>query len=155
MGIDCIPVAGLNNDVIARHRSEVCSPFCLESLGVLEKYGEVPGEVDGIPLRPAVLSTNYNSGRRREDGLAPTKAILQSNAEDEVMERAGPIETQPFRLRIYADEFVSVSLAEDVGAVAWDSLARGIWGYPFAPEREVYNDRSKHRGILSLVVPIV
>jgi hypothetical protein len=107
---------------------------------MLKKYGEVSGEVNGIPLGPAVLGLDYDPCCRREDGLAPSIAILQSDTEDEVMERAGPIETHPFGSWAYANEIVSVSLTEHVGPVAWDLLSGGIGGYPFTPEREVYDD---------------
>ena len=80
MGIDCVPVAGLNDDVVAGQRPEVRSPLDVESQAMLEKYSEVSGKVDGIPLGPAVLGLDYDPGRRREDGLAPAEAILQSDA---------------------------------------------------------------------------
>jgi hypothetical protein len=150
MGIDCVPVAELDDDVIARQRPEVRSPFDVESPGILEKNGEVSGRVDGIPLGPAVLGLDYDPGRGREDGLAPAIAILQADAEDEVMERAGPIETHWSGSWICAHEVIGVSLAEHVGSVAWDFLAGGIGSDPFAPEGEVYDDWDKHRGILAL-----
>jgi hypothetical protein len=37
--------------------------------------------------------------------------------------------------------------------VAWDFCARGVRSYPFAPERKVYDNWSKHRGILALELP--
>ncbi len=150
MGIDGVPVTGLNDDVVAGKRPEVHSPFDIERAGMFETYSQVSDNVDGIPLGPAVLGLDNDPGRRREDGLAPAKAILQSDAEDEVMERAGPVETHPSGSRIDADEIVSVSLTEHVGSVAWNPLAGGIGGHPFAPEGEVYDDWSKHRGILTL-----
>jgi hypothetical protein len=106
--------------------------------------------VDRIPLEAAVLGLDDGPGCSGEDRPAPSKAILQSDAEEEVMERAGPIETPPFRLGINADEIIGVSLAEDLCPMAWDFLTGGVRGNPFAPKREVYDDRSRHRGILAL-----
>jgi hypothetical protein len=150
MGIDCVPLAELDDDVVAGQLPEVRSPFDVEGSGILEKNGEVSGGVDGISLGPAVLGLDYDPGSRREDGLAPAKTILQADAEDEVMERAGLIETHWPGSRISAHEVIGISLAEHVGSVAWDFLAGGIGGDPFAPEGEVYDDWGKHRGILAL-----
>jgi hypothetical protein len=144
MGIDYIPVAGLDDNVVAGQRLEVCGLAGVESPGMLDKYGEVPGEVDGIPFRPAVLRLDYDPGRRREDRLTPAIAILQPDAEDKVMERAGPIETPVSRARINADDIVSISLTKQVGSVAWDFLAGGVGSDPFTPQREIYDDRSDH-----------
>jgi hypothetical protein len=47
--------------------------------------------------------------------------------------------------RIDADEIISVSLAQHVGSVAWDFRARGVRSYPFAPERKVDDNWSKHK----------
>ena len=84
MGVERVPVAGLDDDVVAGQRSEVRSPLDVESQGMLEKDGKVSGEVDGIPLGPAVLGLDDGPGCSREDGLAPAKAIRQSDAKDEV-----------------------------------------------------------------------
>jgi hypothetical protein len=153
MGINYVPVAGFNKDVVARQLPEVRSPFCSESSGVLDQYGEVSGDVDGIPLRPSIFGLDDNPIRGREDGPTPTIAILQPDAEEEVMDRAGAIKTHTTGLRIDADEIISVSLAQQVGSVARDFCARGVRNDPFAPERKVYDNWSKHRGILALEMP--
>src|SRR5512139_254221 len=119
MSIECVPVVAFDHNVVAGQLPEVCSLFGVESPGILEKYGYVSSQVDGIPLRPSIFNPDDDSSRSREDGLTPTKAILQSDAENKVMERVGPIETRSTGPRIYADEIISVSVAKHVGSVAW------------------------------------
>jgi hypothetical protein len=80
--------------------------------------------------------------------LAPTKEILQTYTEDDVLERARAKETHAPTFWIDADEIVGVSRAKQVGSVAWDSRSGSVWGNPFAPEREVYDNWTKHLGIL-------
>jgi hypothetical protein len=103
--------------------------------------------VNRIPLRPAILCLNDDPGSRREDGLSPPIAILQTNPVDEITQRARPVETFISTAWIYPHEIVSVSLAKQVGSVTWDSRSGSVGGNPFAPEREVNNDWSKHRRI--------
>jgi hypothetical protein len=152
MGIDSVPVVAFDDDEVARQRSEVWRLICIDSPGILEKDGEVPDEVDGIPLRPAILSSDYDPGGSREDRPTPTKTILQTDAEDEITERARPVESSTTAFRIYADEIVSISLAKGVRSMAWDFRAGSVGADPFAPEREVNNDWSKHKRILDLLM---
>ena len=72
--------------------------------------------MNGIPLGPAVLGLDNDPGRSREDRLTPTKAILQVDAEDNVVERTGPIETYWPGSWIYAHEVIGIALAEHVRA---------------------------------------
>jgi hypothetical protein len=85
MGINNVSVTGLGDDVVAGQRPEVRNPVCLESPGIIEEYAEVPGKGDRVPLGPTVLGLDDGPGRSREDRLTPTKAILQSYTDDEVM----------------------------------------------------------------------
>ena len=84
MGNQGIPIAGLDDDVVAGQRAEVLCPIDIEGESMLESDGEVSSEVDRIPLGPAVLGLHHGPSHRGEDGLAPAKAILQSDAEEEV-----------------------------------------------------------------------
>jgi hypothetical protein len=68
------------------------------------------------------------------------------------MEQARPEGSNGPASRIDADEIESVSLAEQVRAMAGDSRTGGVRGDPFAPEREVNEDRRKHSRILVLVM---
>lgn len=86
MGIDGVPVVGFDDDEVARHRSQVYRLIGIDRPGILEKDGVVLEEVDGIPLRPTILSTNYNPVRSRENGPPPSITIPQANSQDEVVE---------------------------------------------------------------------
>jgi len=55
MGIRRIPIGGLDDDKVAGQRPEVRSLFDVESPGILEKHGDISGDVDGIALGPAIL----------------------------------------------------------------------------------------------------
>jgi hypothetical protein len=146
MGINYVPVAGFNNDVVSRQWTEVHNPFCIERSGVLEEYGEVSDDVNGISLRPSIFGLDDDPIRSREDGLTPTQAILQTNAENKVMELARPIETPASTSWIYTDKIVSISLAQHVGPVAWDFCSGSVGCNPFASEREIDYDWSNHNG---------
>jgi len=68
MGIQYVPVTGFNEDVVAGQLTEVGGPICGESPGVLDHYGEVSNDVNGIPLRPSIFGLDDDPIRSREDG---------------------------------------------------------------------------------------
>jgi hypothetical protein len=154
MSVDSIPVTAFDDDKVTRQRSQVRSLLRIDSPGILEKEEKIPQRVDRIPLRPAILSPNYDPSRGREDGLSPTKAILQTNAEDEVTKKAGSTETHSQAFWIYADEIIGVPLAKQVGPVAWGFRAGSVGGHPYAPERKVSNNWSEHMRAFSRFLTI-
>jgi hypothetical protein len=85
MGIDYIPFASLDDDVVASQRSEVYGPVGVECPGILEKYSAVSDNMYWIPLWPAVLRLDYMPGCRRENRFAPTEAIPQFDSEYKIM----------------------------------------------------------------------
>lgn len=146
MAEEGIPIGRLNDDVIANQWPEVRSPLEFESQGVLEKYGKISCEVDGISLRPAVLGMDNGSSDRGIDRLPPAIAILQSHAEDKVVEQTVSLEAHSSGLWGCAYEVIGVPLAERISSMAWNLLARSVGGHPFTPEGKVYDGRSGHEG---------
>ncbi len=150
VGVDCIALAACDDDEVARQRPEIDLLFCIDRPGILEREGYVADEVDGIPLRTAVFSLNDRPGCGRVDGLAPTVAILQTDAEEEVLEQVGPVETHIAIFGVDSDEIEGVSLAEDIRPVAGDFRAGRVGGVPFAPQGEIDDDGSEYRRILDV-----
>jgi hypothetical protein len=85
MGIYSIPIAGLDDDVVASQRPEVYDPVSVECPGILEKYSAVSDNMNWIPLWPAILRLDNKPGCRRENRFAPTEAILQFDSEYKII----------------------------------------------------------------------
>jgi hypothetical protein len=122
---------------------------------MLESDSEISRKVDGIPLWPTVLGLHHGPSHRGEDGLTPAEAILQSDAEDRVVEEAGAIETHSPGTRACLDEVVGIPLPENVRPVAGNLLARRVRGDPFSPEREINDDWSRRKNSSLFVMPSI
>ncbi len=151
MGIHKIAVAALDDDVIAGQRPQVGGFVEVERPGVLEHDGNIPHHVDGVALGPTVRGLHHDAIRGRGYGLTPAVAILQTDAEQQVLQRAGTVEAHGACTRLQADEIIGVALAEHVGPVAGNFGAGGVGGEPFAPQGEVNDDGSLHPDYFSLV----
>jgi hypothetical protein len=151
VGKEGISIGRVDDDVVADQWPEVRGPFEIESQGMLQNYGKVSCEMHRISLGPAVLGLNNGPTDRGIDGLPPPKAILQSHAEDKVVEHTVFVEAHRSGCGVCAYEVIGVPLAEHVGPVTWNLLARGVGGYPFAPEREVHDGWSGHKRMLHLM----
>ena len=94
MGIDCIPLTSLDDDVIASQLLKGIFLLRVERPGILQKDGEISAGVDRIPLWPAVFCLDYDPRAGRKDRPAPAVAVLQGRAEDEIVKRTRPVKCQ-------------------------------------------------------------
>jgi hypothetical protein len=111
MGIDSVTVSCFDDEMVAGQKLEGSGLFCIESPGILDKNGEVPGKPDRISFGQAIFDQDYDPGGSREDGPTPTKTVLQLDAEREILEWAGAVETRASFLQFDTYEIVCVSLA--------------------------------------------
>ena len=81
------PLGDLQDDMVARQRTEVFYSIRINRQAILDSNGKITDEVNGIPLGPAVLRLDHCPVRRGVDGLSPAIAILKRHTKDEVSQR--------------------------------------------------------------------